>query len=34
MISMEGSSSEIVEDHTPLWKYVTKLEKTERGGQN
>ena len=34
MTSREGSSSEIVDNHTPLWKYVTKLEKIGRGGEN
>ena len=27
MTSMKGSSSGIVDDHTPLWKYVTKVKK-------
>ena len=30
MTSIEGSSSVPVDDHTPLWKFVTKLEKIRR----
>jgi len=29
MTSIEGSSSVPVDDHAPLWKFVTKLEKIE-----
>jgi len=27
MTSIEGSSNGIVDDHTPLWKYATKVKK-------
>ena len=31
MTSIEGSSSGLVDDHAPPWKFITKLEKIERG---
>jgi len=34
MTLMEGFLSGIVDDHIPLWKYVTKVKKTRRGGGN
>jgi len=34
MSSIEGSSSEIVDDHTPLRKYVTEVKKNWMGGGN
>ena len=27
MTSMKGSSSGVVDDHAPLWKFVTKVKK-------